>query len=186
MPHPGSFIHTPFVDAARNPDTPDRPVVPVVATPNSPYFVVGEAFSAWTFDYVEFDDNACTTCHRMPDFTRFTFGSGVDFNAHMPPLDPGSLKADYDAVVSAEQGPDKVVLLLGRPRRRGALQGPGQEDLRRRVTFETTYGTLGAADPFAAGQATRPSPGSWSMTPPPSLERRPARPKPRSSMSSAT
>lgn len=153
---PDPFIHTPFVDAARRPNAPERPVVPMVATPDSPYFVVGDAFAAWTFDYVEFDDNACTTCHRMPDFTRFTFGSGVDFNAHMPPLDPGSMKADYDAVVEClERGPDAAPGCAW-----AALDGaepagdPGKKTYVGEATFSTTYGTLGAADPFAAGQAT--------------------------------
>lgn len=153
---PDPFIHTPFVDAARRPDTPDRPIVPMVAAPNNPYFVVGDAFAAWTFDYVEFEDNACTTCHRMPDFTRFTFGSGVDFNAHMPPLDPGSLKADHDAVVEClEQGPDEAPGCAW-----AALDGaepardPGLKTYVGEATFATAYGTLGAADPFAVGQAT--------------------------------
>ena len=58
----------------------------------------GQAFAGWTFDYVEFDNNACTSCHRMPDFRRFTAASHIDYNAHMPPLAPGSMKADFEAV----------------------------------------------------------------------------------------
>lgn len=104
---PDPFIHTPFIDAVRRPDDPTHPLLPELATPTSPYYVPGEAFARWTFDYVAFDDNACTACHRVPDFRRFTFGSGVDYDAHMPPLSPGSMKADFDAVMTClNQGPD--------------------------------------------------------------------------------
>jgi ferredoxin len=153
---PDPFIHTPYIDAARQPDDSMKPIVPKLATPTSPYFVVGEAFAGWTFDYVEFDNNACTSCHRLPDFRRFTFGSGVDFNAHMPPLAPGSMKADFDAVMAClNEGPDKA---LGC--RWAALNGatPAKDPVVKTTdgngSFITTYGTLNAVDPFAAGSGT--------------------------------
>ena len=75
-------------------------MVPEVASPKSLYHVPGQAFAGWTFDHVEFDNNACTSCHRLPDFRRFTAASHIDYNAHMPPLAPGSMKADFDAVMA--------------------------------------------------------------------------------------
>lgn len=153
---PDPFIHTPYVDAARWPADPTQPVVPQVASTTSPYFVMGEAFASWTFDYVEFDDNKCTSCHRMPDFRRFTFGSGVDFNAHMPPLSPGSMKKDFDAVMAClNEGPDKAAGC-----RWAALNGatpttdPTTKTIDARGSFRTTFGTLDVADPFIASSGT--------------------------------
>ncbi|MFO0660254.1 MAG: hypothetical protein U0165_10555 [Polyangiaceae bacterium] len=153
---PDPFIHTPYVDAARWPADPAQPVVPQIATTTSPYFVLGDAFASWTFDYVEFDDNQCTSCHRMPDFRRFTFGSHVDFNAHMPPLAPGSMKADFDAVMAClSQGPDTApgcrwaALNGATPTTDGAIK-----TIQAIGSFQTTFGTLGVADPFSVSSGT--------------------------------
>ena len=156
---PDPFIHTPYVDAARSPQDPSQPAVPQVAAVANPYFVVGDAFAKWKFDYVEFDQNKCTSCHRMPDFRRFTFSSKVDFNAHMPPLAPGSMKADFDAVMAClTQGPDQApgcrwAALNGAAPAKDPAASKGKETA---VTgsFQTTFGTLGAADPFAVGSGT--------------------------------
>lgn len=159
---PDPFIHTPFVDAARRPDDETKPVVPELATPKSKYFVPGDAFADWTFDYVEFDDNACTTCHRMPDFRRFTFGSMVDFNEHMPPLAPGSMKDAFDAVMDClTRGPDVAAgcqwaALNGAPPTQD--NPPGKDDALRVFegtgAFETAFATLDAAEPYRTGDAT--------------------------------
>lgn len=153
---PDPFIHTPYVDAARWKNDPTQPMVPQVASLNNPYFFVGEAFKSWRLDYVEIDDNRCTSCHRMPDFRRFTFASGVDFNAHMPPLAPGSMKADFDAVMSClNQGPDRAEGC-----RWAALNGatPTTDNPTKtkegRGSFRTTYGSVTVPDPFTAGGGT--------------------------------
>lgn len=163
---PDPFIHTPYVDAARWTNDPTQPVVPQVASLNNPYYFVGDAFASWTLDYVEFDHNACTSCHRMPDFRRFTFSSGVDFNAHMPPLAPGTMKEDFDAVMSClNEGPDVA------PGCRWATLNGADPTTDHPTTkkngkgsFQTTYGSLTAANPFTAGRGTFSGAPDFSFT----------------------
>jgi hypothetical protein len=154
---PDPFIHTPFIDAARRPDDPGRPMVPEIASPTSLYYMPDEAFASWTFDHVEFDNNACTSCHRMPDFLRFTQWSHADYNAHMPPLAPGSMKQDFDAVMTClTQGPDQTpgchwAALNGATPTGNSGATKGAKSTDGQGTFVTTFGSLDAADPFVAG-----------------------------------
>ncbi len=145
---PDPFIHTPFIDRARRSGDPAQTVVPQIATPTSPYYVMGSAYAGWTLDYVAIENNACTSCHRLPDFTRFTKWSGVDFNAHMPPLAPGSMRADFDKVMAClSTGPGN-----GAGCRWAALNGatptgnpaPKPSQTEGQGTFSTTFGSLGS------------------------------------------
>ena len=56
------FLHSPFVDQVRDPADTTKPLVPIIAGPNTPYYIVGEEFpQPYTKD---FPGNACTSCHR--------------------------------------------------------------------------------------------------------------------------
>ncbi len=111
------FLHTPYITGARMPDDPDEPVVPVVSGPETPYFLVGEAFNRlMSQDDEEHDDlqtlhiegNACLQCHRFVDPREFG-EHFYDVNAYMPPYDPGSLADDYEALLEcSEDGPENT------------------------------------------------------------------------------
>ena len=110
------FVHTPYVDGARLPSDPTQPVIPNVAGPNSPYSLVGEKFQAGLangqgLQTLHIADNGCLACHRFSDPRRFGFDDGptYDANAFMPPDDPGSLTADFEALLKcADQGPEST------------------------------------------------------------------------------
>ena len=101
---PDPFIHTPYLNAARLPSDPSQPVVPEIAHPTNPYFMVGEDYAFWEMRYVKFEDNECTTCHRIPDFTKYTTWSLANYNDHMPPHAPGTMTDDYLEVMACLEG----------------------------------------------------------------------------------
>lgn len=61
------WLHSPWIDQLRDPDDAERPYVPVGATVDGPYWVVGAAFAGWagSMETVRPDDNACVACHRV-------------------------------------------------------------------------------------------------------------------------
>ena len=90
------FLHTPWIDNARLPEDPSQPVLPEVAGPNTPYWVIGGG--SWDYRTVHIDGNGCVSCHRAPDPERIFFLSGEDINDFMPPDAPGSMAEDYNAI----------------------------------------------------------------------------------------
>jgi hypothetical protein len=103
-----AFIHNPWIDGARLPSDPSEPVLPEVAGPDSPYFVLGGA--DWDLRTVHIEKNGCVSCHRVPvDIARIFAFSGNQVNKFMPPHEPGSLAEDYAALLSCrKQGPAKT------------------------------------------------------------------------------
>jgi len=107
------FVHTPYVDGARLPDDPSTPVIPQVATADAPYFLVGEAVRSGgegddSLRTLHIEGNGCVSCHRFSDSRSFSFDGGPtwDPNEHMPPSAPGSLAADFQALLDcADSGP---------------------------------------------------------------------------------
>ena len=102
------FVHNPFIDAARMPDDPDQPVVPQIAGPDIPYYVIGG--SDWDMRTIHIEGNACLDCHRIGMKTVEEFLSdGWHPNDHMPPHDPGSLADDFQELLDAwNNGPDNT------------------------------------------------------------------------------
>ena len=99
------FIHDPWIDGARLPEAPNQPVIPQVATPDSPYFIVGGP--DWDRRTVHIEGNGCVLCHRAPDPERFLGIAGHDVNTFMPPHAPGSMTADYAAIRACyDNGPE--------------------------------------------------------------------------------
>jgi len=102
-----AFIHTPWIDQARDPQDPSQPILPVVAGPDSPYWVVGGA--NWDRRTAHIEGNACVACHRTPDPTRILAYNGQDVNDFMPPSNPGSMTADHAAIAACyAAGPDQT------------------------------------------------------------------------------
>jgi hypothetical protein len=105
--HNDPFIHNSWIDGARLPGDPSQPVLPVLATPTSPYWVVGGP--DWDLRTPHIDGNTCVACHRMGTATVDLFESlgAIDINETMPPSDPGSARADLDALQACwADGPD--------------------------------------------------------------------------------
>ncbi len=102
------FIHNPFIDAAKLPTDPTQPVVPEVAGPDSPYYVIGA--SHWDMRTIHIEGNGCLECHRIGMKTVEEFvGDGWDPNKHMPPHDPGSLNKDFRQLLEAwKKGPENT------------------------------------------------------------------------------
>ena len=99
------FIHTPWIDGARLPSDPSQPVVPEVAKPDSPYYIVGGP--SWDQRTVHIEGNGCTRCHRAPDPERFLGFTGLDVNSFMPPNAPGTMAVDYAAIRACyDNGPE--------------------------------------------------------------------------------
>ena len=99
------FIHDPWIDGARLPSDPSQPVIPQVARPDSPYYIVGGP--DWDRRTVHIEGNGCVICHRAPDPERFLGIAGHDVNSFMPPNAPGSMTADYAAIRACyDDGPE--------------------------------------------------------------------------------
>ena len=60
----GPFIHDPFMDSARDPDDPGRPVMPEITGRDVPYYVVGG--SGWDMRTIRIEGNRCLGCHSAP------------------------------------------------------------------------------------------------------------------------
>ena len=88
--HNDPFIHNPWIDGARLPEDPAKPVLPEIATADSPYWVVGGP--QWDLRTPHIEGNNCTTCHRVGMGTIDIFDSlnVLDVNDTMPPYNPGS------------------------------------------------------------------------------------------------
>ena len=102
------FIHNPFIDAARLPEDPTQPVVPEIAGPDTPYYVIGA--SHWDMRTIYIEGNSCLECHRIGMKTIEEFvGDGWKPNEHMPPHDPGSLNEDFEELIDAwKNGPENT------------------------------------------------------------------------------
>ena len=105
------FVHNPFIDGATRPGS-NRPVVPQIAgrksKSNTPYFVIGA--SHWDMRTIHIEDNGCLECHRIGMKTLEEFiGDHWHPDDHMPPRDPGSLAADFEALKNCWiDGPEKT------------------------------------------------------------------------------
>jgi hypothetical protein len=107
------YVHTPYIDGARLESDTSQPVIPNITGPNTPYFLVGEAFESRVASEgglvtLHIDGNNCVSCHRFIDPATFGFQGGpqLDANETMPPYDPGSLSQDYqDLLECSENGP---------------------------------------------------------------------------------
>ena len=67
------FLHTPWIDQVRNPANSSEPLVPLIASATSPYFIVGDGFSQPLPQppVGELQGSKCIECHRaqcIPDF----------------------------------------------------------------------------------------------------------------------
>ena len=103
------YIHNPWIDGARLPSDPSQPVLPEVLTTDSPYWVVAGA--DWDHRTVHIEGNGCVACHPAPMATAELFerSGPIDVDALMPPNAPGTMTADYEAMIACHlQGPDRV------------------------------------------------------------------------------
>ncbi len=68
------WLHSPWIDQLRDPHDSSLPLVPLTASTDSPYFVVGDGF---TQPYnVGAPENSCTSCHRAQCDTNFAVPLG--------------------------------------------------------------------------------------------------------------
>jgi hypothetical protein len=105
--HNDPFIHNPWIDGARLPDDPTQPVLPVLATPDSPYWIVGGPY--WDLRTPHIEGNQCTSCHRVGTGTIDIFNllGQIDVNDLMPPSAPGTMPDEVEALQQCwESGPD--------------------------------------------------------------------------------
>lgn len=100
------FIHNDFIDAAKLPGK-KTPVVPE-NDDEAPYYVIGG--ENWDMRTIYIKENACFDCHRIGMKTLELFvQNGWDPNEHMPPRKPGSLKEDYQELLTAWiKGPENI------------------------------------------------------------------------------
>mgnify|MGYP001598119028 CR=1 FL=1 len=75
-------------------------------------FLVGDVYEDTEDDLrtLYIDGNGCVSCHRFSDPRSFSFfgaGPTYEVNEHMPPSDPGSMAADFQALLDcADAGPE--------------------------------------------------------------------------------
>lgn len=69
-----AWLHSPWIDQLRDPNDPTQPLVPVTATVDTPYVVVGEGFAQPHHEGAP--DNSCTSCHRAQCDTNFAVPLG--------------------------------------------------------------------------------------------------------------
>ena len=78
-------------------------MLPELATPNSPYWVI--AGQDWDMRTAHMEGNACTACHRVPlETASLLAGGGIHVNDFMPPQAPGTLAEDYAALYNCHLG----------------------------------------------------------------------------------
>ena len=105
--HNDPFIHNPWIDGARLPQDPSQPVLPEIATANSPYWVVGGP--RWDLRTPHIENNTCVSCHRvgMRTVEIFELLNVIDVETLMPPYAPGTENDDFQALRDCwEDGPD--------------------------------------------------------------------------------
>lgn len=68
------WLHSPWIDQLRDPDDPSLPLVPLTASTDSPYVVVGDGFTQPYHDGAP--GNSCTSCHRPQCDTGFAVPLG--------------------------------------------------------------------------------------------------------------
>ena len=68
------WLHSPWIDQLRDPDDPSRPLVPLTASKDSPYVVVGDGFTQPY--HAGAPQNSCTSCHRPQCDTNFAIPLG--------------------------------------------------------------------------------------------------------------
>ena len=94
----GPFIHDPFMDSARDPDDPGRPVMPEITGRDVPYYVVGG--SGWDMRTIHIEGNRCLGCHSAPmEISQIFEAAQLEVNSFMPPHAPGSMADDYQELV---------------------------------------------------------------------------------------
>ena len=100
------FVHHPWIDGARLPSNPDEPVLPSLASPDAPYYVVGG--SNWDMRTIHIEGNACLSCHRVGMETEMLYRyNSYDISQDMPPSEPGTLDADYRELLDCwNNGPE--------------------------------------------------------------------------------
>lgn len=111
--HNDPFVHNPWIDGAKLPEDPTQPVLPVLATTTSPYWVMGGPY--WDLRTPHIEGNTCVGCHRIGmgtiDIFEFLvpYGGGVIVSEFMPPYAPGTHSEDLEALRACwEQGPDNT------------------------------------------------------------------------------
>jgi hypothetical protein len=107
--HNDPFIHNDWIDGARLPEDPSQPVLPELATADSPYWVIGGPY--WDLRTPHIEGNACVDCHRMGMRTveLFDMTGFIDIGQTMPPYAPGSENEDFEVIRACwEDGPDNV------------------------------------------------------------------------------
>jgi hypothetical protein len=97
------FIHNDFIDSAKLPGT-NETVVPQIAGKGRsmqfdlPYSVIGG--ENWDMRTIHIEGNKCLDCHRVGmGTTKLFMRYDWDPNEHMPPLNPGSLSEDFQALL---------------------------------------------------------------------------------------
>lgn len=102
------FIHTPWIDSAELDDGSGEPIVPIISGFQAPYYVVGAP--EWDLRTLYIEGNSCLECHRVGMDTVRLLGEEPWFVAEeMPPSDPGSMAADFQALVDCwEAGPENT------------------------------------------------------------------------------
>jgi hypothetical protein len=90
------WIHTPWVESAVTAE--GEPVVPVIAGPDAPFYVVGAP--EWDLRTLHIEGNACLGCHRVGmETVRALVSDPWLPNEEMPPDAPGAMAEDYQALV---------------------------------------------------------------------------------------
>lgn len=115
------WIHTPWIDQLARRDAPDELLVPLTGGIDTPYHIVGEAFTGWQMAHFDLPDNGCTSCHRVgtegcDNFVRYSTGGvssvplspsadGVPWMPPESPTDPAAWDADVDVILSCCMDP---------------------------------------------------------------------------------
>ena len=104
----GPFIHDPYMDSARDPDDPSRPVMPEITGRDVPYYVIGG--TDWDMRTIHIEGNRCLGCHSAPmEIAQIFEAAQLEVNSFMPPHSPGSMAEDYRELVECwENGPENT------------------------------------------------------------------------------
>lgn len=92
------FIHSRWVVGAKMPNNPNEPVLPELATPSSPYCIIGPDFKSWELKHINIQGNSCLSCHRLSNINSWNSSNNTDWNLYMPPNNPGSQASDYQEI----------------------------------------------------------------------------------------
>ena len=161
----GPFIHDPFMDSARDPDDPSRPVMPEITGRDVPYYVVGG--TDWDMRTIHIEGNRCLGCHSAPmEISQIFEAAGLEVNSFMPPHAPGQHGRRLPGArrLLARGAGEHAGLRLGRPvgagargRRRGRRL-PAQERLLQPARREGRRRRRQGRRPVAWSGPARPDP----------------------------